>query len=319
MAQAAGSDANVLVTGETGTGKELFAWAVHQNSRRSNKNFVVVDCASLPETLVESVLLGHRKGAYTGADRSQEGLIKQADKGTLFLDEVGELPLSIQKSFLRVLHERKFRPVGGSQELRSDFRLVAATNRDLDGQVKKGKFREDLLFRLRTLVVDLPPLKAIRGDMREMVLHYLDKLCSRYGAETKGISPGFWQVLHSYEWPGNVRELVQALERAIVAAQDEPTLFPKHLPHHIRIEVAKDALESGSTLFRKGEGMADSGSELPTIQEVRERVIAEAERKYLSQLIDITGKDIREACAISGLSRSRLYTLLKKYNIPVSR
>ncbi len=319
MAQAAGSDANVLITGETGTGKELFAWAVHENSRRMNKNFVVVDCASLPETLVESVLFGHRKGAYTGADRSQEGLIKQADKGTLFLDEVGELPVSIQKSFLRVLHERKFRPVGGNQEIRSDFRLVAATNRDLENQVKKGRFREDLLFRLRTLVIDLPPLRAIRGDMRELVLHYLDKLCSRYGTEIKGISPGFWQVLQCYEWPGNVRELVQALERSIVTAQDEPTLFPKHLPQHIRIEVAKSSLDANVALFRKGEGMTGSGSDLPKIQEVRDRIVAEAERKYLDELIKITGKDIREACAISGLSRSRLYTLLKKYNITVSR
>jgi len=319
MAQAAGSDANVLITGETGTGKELFAWAVHENSGRKNKNFVVVDCASLPETLVESVLFGHRKGAYTGADRSQEGLIKQADKGTLFLDEVGELPLSIQKSFLRVLHEKKFRPVGGNQEIYSDFRLVAATNRDLEDQVKKGRFREDLLFRLRTLVIELPPLREIRGDIRELVLFYLDKLCSRYGTEIKGISPGFWQVLKSYDWPGNVRELVQALERSIVAAQDEPTLFPKHLSQHIRIEVAKSSIDSSSQLFRKGEGMNESGSDLPQIQEVRDRVVAEAERKYLDELISITGKDIRKACAISGLSRSRLYTLLKKYNITVSR
>jgi two-component system NtrC family response regulator len=319
LAQASGSDTNILITGETGTGKELFAWAIHENSRRKNENFVVVDCASLPETLVESVLFGHRKGAYTGADRTQEGLIKQADKGTLFLDEVGELPLSMQKSFLRVLHEHKFRPVGANQEVRSDFRLVAATNRDLQALTKKKKFREDLLFRLRTLVIELPPLRDIKGDLRELVLYYLNKLCSRYGTEIKGISPGFWKVLHSYNWPGNVRELIQALERSIVAAQNDATLFVKHLPQHIRIEVAKSSLESDTTRFRKGEGMAGSGSDLPKIQEVRDRVIADAERKYLDQLIDITGKDIREACAISGLSRSRLYTLLKKYNITVSR
>ena len=151
------------------------------------------------------------------------------------------------------------------------------------------------------------------------MLFYLDKLCSRYGTEIKGISPGFWQVIKSYEWPGNVRELVQALERSIVAAQDEPTLFPKHLSQHIRIEVAKNAIESGSQLFRKGEGMTESGSDLPKIQEIRDRVIAEAERKYLDELMSITGKDIRKACSISGLSRSRLYTLLKKYKITVSR
>jgi len=317
LAQAAVSDANVLITGETGTGKELFAWAIHENSQRKNKNFVVVDCASLPETLVESVLFGHRRGAYTGADRSQEGLVKQADKGTLFLDEVGELPLTIQKSFLRVLHERKFRPVGGNQEIRSDFRLVAATNRDLETQVRKGMFREDLLFRLRTLVIDLPPLQAIPGDMRELVLHYLDKLCNRYSTEVKGISPGFWHVLEAYDWPGNVRELVQALERSIVAAQDDPTLFPKHLPQHIRIEVAKDSIDTGSSFSEKSRGRIES--DFPKIQDVRDKVIAEAEKKYLYELIEFTGKNIRRACELSGLSRSRLYTLLKKYSITTSR
>ncbi len=157
LAQAANSDANVLISGETGTGKELFAKAVHYNSPRAQKNFVVVDCTALPETLVESVLFGHARGAFTGADRSEEGLIKQADGGTLFLDEIGELPLLIQKRFLRVIQEHSFRPVGGRQEVRSNFRLVAATNRNLEDLVRDGRFREDLLFRLRTVVIRITP------------------------------------------------------------------------------------------------------------------------------------------------------------------
>jgi two-component system NtrC family response regulator len=315
LAQAANSEANVLLTGETGTGKELFAWTIHNNSSRANRNFVVVDCAALPETLVESVLFGHIKGAFTGADRSKDGLIKQADKGTLFLDEVGELPVSIQKSFLRVLQERRFRPVGGNKELSSNFRLVTATNRNLDSMVKQGKFREDLLFRLRTLVINLPPLREIHEDIKELVLYYMNMLCAKYEKDIKGFSPEFWDILIQYDWPGNMRELIQALERAIIAAQDEPTLFPKHLPNYIRIKVVQESLNQKMAV--KGRTIKDSGSlqTLPQIQDIREIAISEAEKKYLVDLISITGKDIKEACKISGLSRSRLYTLLKKYNI----
>ena len=319
LAQAANSDANVLITGETGTGKELFAWAVHNNSQRTNKNFVVVDCAALPDTLVASVLFGHQKGAFTGADRSQEGLVKQADKGTLFLDEVGELPLPVQKSFLRVLQERKFRPVGGSQEVRSDFRLVAATNRELDELVEKGKFREDLLHRLRTLVIDLPPLRDIPEDMEALVSYYMPKLCNRYKTDIKGISPGFWDNLRAYEWPGNTRELIQALERAIIAAKSEPTLFPKHLPHHIRIKVARASVGSKREKKLNLRKDARTPDDLPGIQEVREDALADVEKQYLSDLMNITARNIKKACKISGLSRSRLYTLLKKYDISSSR
>lgn len=319
LAQAAMSDANVLITGETGTGKELFAWAVHQNSSRANNNFVVVDCAVLPETLVESVLFGHRKGAFTGADRAQEGLIKQADRGTLFLDEVGELPPQVQKSFLRVLQERRFRPVGGKQEVKSDFRLVAATNRNLEKLVKEGKFREDLLHRLRTLVIALPPLREIPDDLEELVIYYSRKLCNQYKMDLKGFSPGFWDVLRSYDWPGNTRELIQALERAIIAAQNEPTLFPKHLPHHIRIKVARASIKDKSNRRISLDKEAESSTDLPSLQNVREAAVADVEKQYLDDLMAVTGRDIKRACKISGLSRSRLYTLLKKYNISASR
>jgi two-component system NtrC family response regulator len=192
LAQAAQSDVNVLITGESGTGKELFAKAIHGNSKRAQGNFVIVDCTALPETLVESVLFGHTRGSFTGAYASQDGLVKQADKGTLFLDEIGELPLAIQKSFLRVIQEHRFRPVGGSQEIASDFRLVGATNRSLEDLVKQGQFREDLLFRLRSLVIELPPLRECREDLKELTLHYMGRLCQRFGLESKGFSQEFW-------------------------------------------------------------------------------------------------------------------------------
>lgn len=320
IAQAAMSDANILISGETGTGKELFAWAVHHNSSRADHNFVVVDCTVLPKNLVESVLFGHQKGAFTGADRTKEGLIRQADKGTLFLDEVGELPLSVQKSFLRVLQERRFRPVGVKKEVKSDFRLVAATNRDLDQMVKEGRFREDLLHRLRTLVIDLPPLREIPEDLEELVIYYTRKLCKQYNMDLKGFSPGFWEVLRSYNWPGNTRELIQSLERAIISSQDEPILFSKHLPHHIRIKVARASVGNKSS-DRQGDRYkeAESAEGLKELQEVRKSAVAEVEKQYLNNLMALTGGDIKRSCKISGLSRSRLYSLLKRHDISTSR
>ncbi|MGB3224611.1 MAG: sigma-54 dependent transcriptional regulator, partial [Desulforhopalus sp.] len=181
VARASSSDASVLVTGATGTGKELFARAIHENSNRADKNFVVVDCAALPETLIESTLFGHVKGAFTNADSSQDGLVKHAHGGTLFLDEVGELPLNIQKTFLRLLQEHEYRPVGSTKQQYSDFRVVAATNRNLKADVKEEKFRNDLLFRLQAYTIELPELNSRLEDVRELVLHFVAKLCQRYG------------------------------------------------------------------------------------------------------------------------------------------
>ena len=243
LAQAAHSEVNVLLTGETGTGKEVFARAIHENSGRADENFVVVDCTALPATLVESVLFGHEKGSFTGADRTQTGLVKQADGGTLFLDEIGELPLTMQKAFLRVLQEHRFRPVGAKRESESNFRLIAATNRDLDKMVQDGTFRSDLLFRVRTLTIELPPLSARKNDIKELAMHHMARVCERYQIGTKGFSPEFFDALMAHEWPGNVRELVNAIERAISDAYHEPTLFPKHLPLDLRVKVARSSVK----------------------------------------------------------------------------
>lgn len=319
LALTANSNANVLITGETGTGKELFAWAIHRNSRRANKRFVVVDCAALPDTLVESTLFGYEKGAFTGADKAQSGLIKKADGGTLFLDEVGELPLSIQKSFLRVLQERRFRQIGSLTEVRSDFRLIAASNRDLNAMVQRHQFRKDLLFRLRAFTIDLPPLRERLEDIREISVHHVAKQCECYGLSGKSFSPDFLDVLSRYEWPGNVRELVNALERAVSAAGEEPTIFPKHLPVYIRVQLARasigedqDQNASGAKSCRNN--VRDSKA-LPGLADIREAAITEAEQRYMRRLMAVS-KDIQEACSISGVSRSRIYALLKKYGVP---
>jgi two-component system NtrC family response regulator len=315
LAQAAESDANVLITGETGTGKELFAWAIHANSARAEKNFVVVDCASLPETLVESTLFGYERGAYTGAEKSHSGLIKQADGGTLFLDEIGELPFSIQSSFLRVLQEKRFRPVGGTHEEDSNFRLIAATNQNLSERADRGEFRRDLLFRIQTLTIELPPLRNRLADIKYLALFHMSEICERYRIEIKEFSPEFLDVLHRYPWPGNVRELVNAMERAIITARNEPVLFPKHLPTHIHARAARSS--AGMNGLRKLAGTESpvSAKSLAKLKDLRNEAISELERKYLKDLLSTTQGNMKEALRISGLSRSRLYGLLKKYSI----
>lgn len=307
IARAAASIANVLITGETGTGKELFAQAIHKNSSRRDMPFVTVDCASLPPTLIESILFGHEKGAFTGADKIRDGLIKQADGGILFLDEVGELPLSAQKAFLRVLQEHSFRPLGAKREIKSEFRVIAATNRNLDKMVQDGKIREDLLFRLRALTIELPPLREHAGDIKELIFYYMNKICARHNIEVKGFSPEFIDALCSYDWPGNIRELVNALESAIAAALDETILYPKHLPTHIRVRLIR------GTVTKKDSITTTPSVKMTTLKERKNSVIVREERQYLKELMTITEGNIKEACTISGLGRARLYQLIKRY------
>jgi two-component system NtrC family response regulator len=331
LAQAAVSDVNVLITGETGTGKELFARAIHFNSprndkgslsqaingnrSRADKHFVVVDCTALPETLVESVLFGHERGAFTGADKTQEGLIKQADGGTLFLDEIGELPLATQKAFLRVLQERRFRPVGGKVEIESNFRLIVATNRDLNQMTEQGEFRKDLLFRLRSLTIDLPPLRERPEDIKDLVRFHVARLCDRYGIATKGFSSDFFDALMAYDWPGNVRELVNTLDGAIAVAGNDPTLYNKHLPVHIRIQMARTSVSKGTHENHRFQGGNNYDAGIPNLKDFR----LSLEKEYFENLVSFTNGDARRACQISGLSRSRFYELLSKHNLSIPK
>jgi len=314
VAQAADSDASVLVTGETGTGKELFARAIHANSQRGNNNFVVVDCAALPETLVESVLFGHVKGAFTGADRDRDGLFKLADGGTLFLDEIGELSLGIQKTFLRVLQDGRFRPVGSKNELQSDFRLLAATNRDLGVMAAGGVFREDLLYRLRTIIITLPPLRNRVEDVKPLAIHYMNRLCERYRLPTKGFAEEFFQALAAYSWPGNVRELCSTMERVLLQHRTEPVLYPKHLPDEIRIQVlnARGSAEPAGPPHPEEPHLAA----VPPWKEYRRQALDAAEQSYLQELLTAAGGNVARASRLSGLSPSRLYDLFRKYNLP---
>ena len=311
LAQASVSDISVHISGETGTGKEVFARAIHVNSCQAANNFVVVDCASLPETLIESTLFGHVKGAFTGADKAADGLVKQADGGTLFLDEVGELPLNTQKSFLRVLQERSYRPVGATQEIFSDFRLVSATNQNLEEMVKAGTFRKDLLFRLQAFSIDLPPLRERVEDIKELVTYFMDKFYRRYGqTESKGLGPNFLSTLVAYDWPGNIRELSQALEQAYARAANSPTLFSYYLPEVIRINQAR-RLVKGKPHSGASQDSINPTAELPTWREYKD----ECEKEYLNKALLQAHGNIKTAMKISSLSRTRLYQLLKKYEL----
>ena len=311
LAQATMSDVAVLISGETGTGKELFARAIHANSSRAAKNFVVVDCAALPENLIESTLFGYEKGAFTGADKGMSGLVKQADGGTLFLDEVGEMPPQTQKAFLRVLQEHSYRPVGGSAEITSDFRLVAASNRDLEKMVGQGTFRTDLLFRLQGSVIHLPPLRERLDDLRPLADYFIGKLCERYGQEDKAFGADFIAGLAVYHWPGNVRELAQTLEHAFTAAFHSPTLYANHLPEQIRILQAQNSVRQ----TQKREATApeqdeETASMLPWRQ-FRDR----CEKEYLRKLLVASHGNISAASRVADLSRTHLYQLLAKHDL----
>lgn len=330
VVQCSGNDADVLITGSTGTGKDLFANTIHQSSRQKKHNFIVVDCAALPEQLVESVLFGNVKGAYTGADTAREGLVKKADKGTLFLDEIGELPLSIQKKFLRVLQERKFKPVGGTEEITSNFRLISATNKDLDQMAEDNEFRSDLLFRIRTIHIQLPALKECREDIKPLALHYIHSLCSHHGLETKGFGPEFLDALESYDWPGNTRELIHSIEQAILANVDSSMIYPNFLPPHIRLHQIQSSLKSKRlpSIPAPDFNPSDTGATicLPRklldpirpLKQVKTYVSGETEKLYLSRLMTISKGDMERAPALAGISKSRLYSLLKTHKTEVN-
>ncbi len=331
VAQCAETKSNVLISGETGTGKELFARAIHGNSRRKDRDFVVVDCASLTESLAESILFGHERGAFTGADRNRSGLLAEAHGGTLFLDEVGELPLSVQKTFLRVLQERRFRSVGSSREKEIDFRLISATNRNLEEMVAKGDFRIDLLFRIRTFEIHLPSLRSRVEDIEPLTLHYLNRICKTHGLKLKGMLPEFVDHLEAWRWPGNIRELINTLEAAVLSDPENPTLFPTHLPTSIRSHFLQRRMkEDGGSACPStiGDRTAETHSHreisvsvppdesgLPPFKPWRIDILEKVETIYLDRLMRVTDGNIQDACDMAQLSQSRLYHLLKKYGI----
>ena len=320
MFEAAQTDTPVLISGETGTGKELVARAVHRNSRRAQGPFVVVDCGAISPTLIESELFGNIRGAFTGAAQSRQGLVQQADGGTLFLDEVGELSLEQQKVFLRVLQERAFRPLGAAEEISSNFRVVAATNRNLDDMAEQGAFRTDFLFRLRGCGISLPPLRD-RGEDVELLADYgLTGTLVRGNMEGKRFSREAVQALKSYAWPGNVRELLHTVEHAALAATDDPLILLQHLPLPLRTSAARVRLLGGaregiSAPIGAGAGAVEAPAKPPTWREFQEQVLVEHKRRYLLEVLNWTEGNIPRAAEVTGVSRQRLYRLLREHGI----
>lgn len=249
MSKTADSRSNVLVTGETGTGKELIARAVHYNSGRKDKPFVPINCSAIPEHLLESELFGHVKGAFTGATGMKKGLFEEANGGTVFLDEIGEMSPALQAKLLRAIEDQEVRPVGGTRSTRVDLRFISATNKDLEKAARDGQFREDLYYRINTIKLSLPPLRERNEDIPPLAGHFLKKFASELGKPVRGISDEAAALLTSYRWPGNVRELKNIVERAVLIT-DTDRILPEHLPEGMRRapSVLSEAVDMGLSI-----------------------------------------------------------------------
>ena len=295
LERVAESDASVVVTGETGTGKEVVARALHRHGRRKGGPFMAINCAAMPESLLEAELFGHVRGAFTDARAERKGLLRVATGGTLFLDEVGDMPPSVQPKLLRALQERVVRPVGGDGEHPFDVRVVAATNRDLETAVEEGRFREDLYFRLNVIHVDLPPLRERGGDILVLAQLFLVELADRAGKGVRGISRPAAERLLSYRWPGNVRELRNCIERAVALTRHEELMI-EDLPEKVRTPKASASLV-----------VSDDPSDLVTMDEV--------ERRYILRVLESTSGNKRAAAKILGFDRKTLYRKMQRYGV----
>jgi len=286
----------VLITGESGTGKDLVARALHRRSRRSAGPFVGINCAAMPETLLESELFGHVRGAFTDAKSAKKGLFVEANGGTLFLDEIGELPLTVQPKLLRALETRSVRPVGGTTEIPFDVNLVTATNRDLETAVVERRFREDLFYRINVVRLDLPPLRARGGDALLLAQHFLERFTARSGKSVHRLSSTVAEKLLAYAWPGNVRELQNCIEHAVALARFEE-ITVEDLPERIRDYRSANVLVVG-----------DDPSELVSMEVV--------ERRYVLRVLEAVGGNRSVAARILGYDRKTLYRRLESYGVP---
>ncbi len=288
IAQVADTDATICLFGETGTGKEVLARVIHCNSRRARGPFIALNCAAIPDSLFESELFGHIKGAFTGASNSKRGLIQSANGGTLFLDEIGEVPLPMQVKLLRAIQEREVKEVGADYSMKVDVRIIAASNKDLGEAVRLGTFRNDLYYRIQVVPLTIPPLRERRDDIPLLVQHFLKQSNRRMNKDIRGFTPGAMQKLMLYPWPGNVRELENTVEKAVVMSRQDmitPDLIPSIRP--------------------SAEG------QLRPLTEAKE----EFEKRYLKEVLQLTGGNISRAAQFAGRYRADFYKMLKKYGM----
>jgi len=282
------SDASVFIHGASGTGKELLARAIHRASRRAGAAFVAVNCAAIPENLLESELFGHRKGSFTGAIYDHKGLVPAADGGTLFLDEIGDMPLSLQAKLLRVLQDHEVRPIGATQGSPVDVRVISATHRDLDAQMKEGRFREDLYYRLNVVSLALPPLAERREDIVPLATHYLRTTAARYGKDVQAFAPEALELLLAASWPGNVRQLVNVVEQVVA-------LCPSGV---VPASLVQQALK-------------DEPMPLASLEEAR----GAFEREYLVRILRMTGGNVTQAAKLAQRNRTEFYKLLERHQL----
>jgi two-component system response regulator PilR (NtrC family) len=298
------TSSTVLITGESGTGKELVARAIHVRSPRSDRPFVALNCGALPETLLDSELFGHMRGSFTGADTNKKGLIEVAEKGTIFLDEIGEMSPMVQVKLLRVLQERKFRRVGGTEEVDADIRIIAATNRDLAKMVAAGEFREDLYYRINVIPVRLPALRERGQDVPLLAEHFVGRFAAQMKKDIAGISGAALVCLRAYPWPGNVRELENAMERA-VALERTPAVLPESLPEAVR--AAANGTGTSGTVAT-AEDLLEAGFDL-------EQHVQGIEREYIAEALRRANGVKKNAAELLGLSFRQFRYLLKKYDV----
>ncbi|AVX19519.1 two-component system, NtrC family, response regulator AtoC [Carboxydocella sporoproducens DSM 16521] len=292
IGKVANTNATVLITGESGTGKELVAKAIHFNSNRHNGPFIKVNCAALPENLLESELFGHERGAFTGAVSKKYGLFELANNGSIFLDEIGEISLPIQAKLLRVLQEKEIQRVGGTESIKIDVRIIAATNKNLERMIKEGSFREDLYFRLNVIPIFLPPLRERKEDIPQLVQYFLNKYSIEFNKKIKGISNDALRILQNYDWPGNIRELENICERAVIMTQSN-IILPEHLPINLTdFEIEND--------FKH----------LPL-----KEIIADIEKKIILKVLEETNWNRTLAAKKLGLNRRSLYAKMKEHKL----
>lgn len=313
------TNSTVLIEGESGTGKELVAKAIHFNSPRRERSFIAINCAAIPETLLESELFGYKKGSFTGASVDKKGKILQADKGTLFLDEIGDMPLHLQAKLLRVLQEKEVEPIGG-EPVKVDVRIIAATNKNLEKLIEEGKFRLDLYYRLNVIKLELPPLRERKEDIPLLVEEFIKKFSVEHGKEIKEVENEVLELLLEYDWPGNIRELENTIERLVILSKDSKItkdLLPEHLKKHTLSQLSYELPyeeEISKIIFRELENV-----DIEKENNLYEKILSPIERNLIKQILSRTSHNKLKASRVLGINRNTLDAYIKKYKIYLNK
>jgi DNA-binding NtrC family response regulator len=316
--QIAPSDANVLIVGESGVGKEIFANRIHEQSNRAAGPLIKLNCAAFPANMIEGELFGYKKGAFTGASQDFPGMLSAAGGGTLFLDEISEMPVDLQTRFLRVLQEREFRPLGSTQSLKADFRLIAASNRRPEDAIRHGRLREDLFYRLNTFTLAIPPLRDRTEDIPELAQLFLQRFCAKMNKPLMTIQSEAYDALLRYPWPGNVRQLQNVIERAVVLTQGS-LITPRNLPQEVLHNVPHERAPASPSAsgFEMGEGLSEIPLPRPLLTASQSLNLADREKAALLAALEQSRGNKKKAAELLGIHRPTLYTKLKKFGLEV--